>query len=365
VPLSPPQNAALTRLQQSLPGVTVRTGQLEQWPAVVKLATGDLPLSRQHLVAAALDEVTRHQGPAAVHCALASHRGEPLAAALAVHRGGDHAQLLGFGCRTSAPTDPALLNGAVVAHLHHNLEAAGCRFVQSSCAAEEASPPCAAVGYAWLASLDYMRAASAACAAADSEGSAVRPAVFREPPACFTAEGWNCQPIDPTTDTATRRRLIAVVQASYQGTLDCPRLNAFRSAAEVLDGYIAAPAFQPTGWRIVSEGPCDVACLMTSYHAAGEALELTYMGIAPAARGRGLGNLLVAETGRIARLRQARQVVLAVDRSNHPACRLYRRCGFEPIGSEAVWGRKLRRPTGEPLSCRTGNRAQPASQRNP
>ena len=40
-------------------------------------------------------------------------------------------------------------------------------------------------------------------------------------------------------------RLVAIVERTYEGTLDCPDLCRFRTAREIVDGYCHAPAFDP------------------------------------------------------------------------------------------------------------------------
>lgn len=60
-------------------------------------------------------------------------------------------------------------------------------------------------------------------------------------------------------------------------------------------------------------------------------VELLSMWVAPEARGRGVGDALVAEVIEWARTRSAAGVVLAVKRGNAPAITLYERAGFSPI----------------------------------
>lgn len=61
------------------------------------------------------------------------------------------------------------------------------------------------------------------------------------------------------------------------------------------------------------------------------AVELTYVGVAPAARGAGLGGRLLTEFHRAARAAGHTAVVLSVEADNVPALALYRKAGFRIV----------------------------------
>lgn len=64
--------------------------------------------------------------------------------------------------------------------------------------------------------------------------------------------------------------------------------------------------------------------------AAGKPIELVSMWVAPSARGRGIGRLLVEAVVDWAVTRKPPAVELFVTRGNDAAIELYRSCGFEP-----------------------------------
>jgi len=70
-------------------------------------------------------------------------------------------------------------------------------------------------------------------------------------------------------------------------------------------------------------------------------IELTYMGIVPEARGRGLGRQVVAKVAEMANQRELETVSLGVDRNNGPAQDIYQSLGFKPFFGESVWGRRI------------------------
>ncbi|MHC4399176.1 MAG: GNAT family N-acetyltransferase [Planctomycetota bacterium] len=128
--------------------------------------------------------------------------------------------------------------------------------------------------------------------------------------------------------TSDRGRLIRVVEATYESTLDCPGLNDVRQTADVLAGYRAIGVFEARRWRIVRNGGRDVGCLLLTDHPNLGSWELIYMGLVPSARGNRWGKDIARYaqwlTGRAGRDR----LMLAVDAANGPAVRMYESVGF-------------------------------------
>jgi ribosomal protein S18 acetylase RimI-like enzyme len=66
-----------------------------------------------------------------------------------------------------------------------------------------------------------------------------------------------------------------------------------------------------------------------------DAWEVVYLGLTPAARGRGLGRQAIAHALELARPHTSR-LELAVDIRNHPATRLYDATGFVIVDRRSV-----------------------------
>lgn len=167
------------------------------------------------------------------------------------------------------------------------------------------------------------------------------------------------KPVD-FADESTSSDFAALVQETYQGTLDCPRLNDFRTAAQSLAGYQAADSFAAERWYAIhadnedSEDPdaAPIGCLILASH-GDTTTELVYMALIPRARGRGYGQPLIQaaitkavewgsrEMSSSKEATKAAKLVLAVDEANNIARTLYHRAGFEPILRETVWGKQL------------------------
>ena len=193
---------------------------------------------------------------------------------------------------------------------------------------------CAPLGFEFLANLQYMTLGI-------SDESASRP-----------LEDQNRLQLRAVTqpEIPPNRQFRDLVGATYHDTLDCPRLNALRSVDQTLNGYRASPAFTPGLWFRVEEAGTEssVGALILAHHRSENnvqestgVMEIVYMGMVPAARGKRFGAELLAKAIAIARSEHCDRVILAVDRQNCHAKVLYEAAGFEPLLRETVWGRSL------------------------
>ncbi len=127
------------------------------------------------------------------------------------------------------------------------------------------------------------------------------------------------------TEEALFRQTLA---RSYEGTLDCPELNGVRTIEEVLAGYRAAGAGRPAGWWLLRDGGEPAGVLLLTEMREDAAWDLSYIGVVPEHRRRGLGHAAVCHALQTAQAAGAVQMLLAVDRRNAPARRLYASLGF-------------------------------------
>lgn len=133
---------------------------------------------------------------------------------------------------------------------------------------------------------------------------------------------------------ANHDRLVRVVEASYEQTLDCPELNGIRDMADVLAGYRATGVFDPGRWLIARWGEEDVGCLLLADHPQEEIWELVYMGLRVEARHRGWGRQIARHAQWLAGQAGRPRLWVAVDAANAPALRVYAAVGFQ------VWDRR-------------------------
>lgn len=131
--------------------------------------------------------------------------------------------------------------------------------------------------------------------------------------------------------------LIEALDASYAQTLDCPELCGLRSTADVLESHIATGTFDASLWQLAFEGESPIGCSLVSLIPENGSAELVYIGLAPAARGRGLARTLLTHAIAELRRRRIRRLVCAVDRRNAPAIGLYARLGFREFSARSAW----------------------------
>ncbi len=123
----------------------------------------------------------------------------------------------------------------------------------------------------------------------------------------------------------------ALLERTYQGSLDCPWLEGLRSGAEALASHRLAGRFDPTLWGTYElDGQAAGLCLLND-HADQDALELVYFGVAPEFRGRGLGRRMIVEALHRAAARGRVALFLAVDAQNAYANAVYADLGFAEL----------------------------------
>jgi len=125
------------------------------------------------------------------------------------------------------------------------------------------------------------------------------------------------------------RKFARTIAATYQDSLDCPRLAGLRSVDDAIATHRHTGTFAPHAWRLALEAgqPVGVS-LVNNLQGRGE---LVYLGVVPAARGRGMGRTLLARAIRDTAGMGLPSMGLAVDVANAPAMHLYEEAGFREI----------------------------------
>ena len=137
------------------------------------------------------------------------------------------------------------------------------------------------------------------------------------------------------------QRLIELIDRTYAGTLDCPRIDGMRSTADVVAGHRAVGDFRPERWQFARLDGHDIGCLLVNVHGEIKHAELVYLGLVSEVRGRGFGRLLSQRALWLARQSQCDRLVLAVDAANAPAIAAYRAVGLSIWDRKALWVRSL------------------------
>lgn len=143
-------------------------------------------------------------------------------------------------------------------------------------------------------------------------------------PTAPVARELSFEPVVPQNEA----RLAAVLDATYEQTLDCPRLNGMRDGSDVLAGYRATAHDDTQHWFLARRGGADIGCLLLAHHEEIETWEVVYMGLASDARGAGLGAELARQAQWLVRVAGGDRLLLAVDAANEPAIKAYAAAGF-------------------------------------
>lgn len=152
---------------------------------------------------------------------------------------------------------------------------------------------------------------------------------------------------EPWSDDNSER-FAQTIEATYEGTQDCPELNGCRSGAHALVSHQMSGEFAPDLWHLYLLDDKDAGVALIAPHRAapddtGFAWEIVYLGVAKEFRQRGLGHRMLADLLNAARRSGAQEVMLAVDVRNEPAIQLYSQFGFREFDRRKVHARLRRR----------------------
>lgn len=134
-----------------------------------------------------------------------------------------------------------------------------------------------------------------------------------------------------------------ILEQTYEQTLDCPGLYGMRLTEDIIAGHMATGTFDPALWTLLYVDERPAGAVLLNPFPAHRTVELVYLGLAPFARGRGLGRQLLRHGLSLLTGRRERTLTLAVDRQNAPALVLYESEGMRPIVQRVA----LIRPLGE------------------
>lgn len=127
-----------------------------------------------------------------------------------------------------------------------------------------------------------------------------------------------------------------IVENTYFETHDVPELNGLRNIESTLAGYAAMIVGIPETWWLVKCNSVNIGCLLLTPTAA-LCCEITYLGLLPEWRGKGLSKVIMNFVREWAASSGIEVITLAVDLRNTPAIRLYQSCGFKTERFVQAW----------------------------
>lgn len=134
----------------------------------------------------------------------------------------------------------------------------------------------------------------------------------------------------------------ATLIASYDGSLDCPESVGERTPAELVAGHGQPPSpAEDAIWFVARRRDESIGVVLLARSETIGAGELSYVGVVPSSRRRGVGRELL----RFALARSVEvgfhNLTLSVDVRNEPALQLYRAHGFRPFEWRDVYNHLL------------------------
>ncbi|MEM6688497.1 MAG: GNAT family N-acetyltransferase [Planctomycetota bacterium] len=129
------------------------------------------------------------------------------------------------------------------------------------------------------------------------------------------------------------------LEKSYEHSSDCPDLSQLRKPEEIRLGYQSSPAYEKNRWyKVVMPDSKETIGVAILASAGDEGSELVYMALFPEHRKKGLGvGLMRAIVDEVieATSSQKTRLILAVDRCNDAARKLYNAFKLKPVWNEA------------------------------
>jgi ribosomal protein S18 acetylase RimI-like enzyme len=151
-------------------------------------------------------------------------------------------------------------------------------------------------------------------------------------------------PLTAFRDTEGNALLRRALEASYEGTLDCPALCGLRDLDDVVESHKSVGHFDPALWTLLLKDAEPVGCILLSAAAPHASVELVYLGLASSVRGLGLAGRLLRHGIATLAARPEATLACAVDLANSPALALYQRAGFRQFTTRVAMVRPLPGP---------------------
>jgi ribosomal protein S18 acetylase RimI-like enzyme len=136
------------------------------------------------------------------------------------------------------------------------------------------------------------------------------------------------------TDARLFRQTLA---RTYEQTQDCPEVNGVRTLDEIVEGHRSQGTHDTERWWLALAAGRPVGVLLLTDVPEWDGWDVSYVGVVPEVRRRGLGRELMCKALFEARTAEVSQLTLSVDARNQPACELYRRLGFEIYDEREVY----------------------------
>src|SRR5262249_26787732 len=134
-----------------------------------------------------------------------------------------------------------------------------------------------------------------------------------------------------------REQFHQTLLATYTDTMDCPEVNGVRTIDEIIEGHRVQGLHDSGRWWLALRGDQPAGVLLLTELPEWGGWDVSYLGVVPGARRKGVGTTLARKALVEAHTAGAAQLTLALDVRNLPASQLYRSLGFAPFDKREVY----------------------------
>jgi ribosomal protein S18 acetylase RimI-like enzyme len=132
-----------------------------------------------------------------------------------------------------------------------------------------------------------------------------------------------------------------LLNETYIDSLDCPKIHGAREVQQIIDGHRGGTDENSQVWAIAELENKPAGVILLNSHHKFNTIELCYIGVAPFARGCGVGNALMQYAADKTKKLDCQRVTLAVDSKNIPAIQLYKKWNFFEKNKRVTFIHKL------------------------
>lgn len=136
-------------------------------------------------------------------------------------------------------------------------------------------------------------------------------------------------------------QLGALMQETYIGSLDCPKIHGIRLMQDIINGHRGHGQYDAQLWFIAEVKGTQVGVLLLNPVQEMQCTELAYLGVVPHARGKGVGNTMMHHAIEQSMKQGLPRITLAVDANNLPAIQLYKKWNFHKTKERLTMIRKF------------------------
>jgi GNAT superfamily N-acetyltransferase len=140
---------------------------------------------------------------------------------------------------------------------------------------------------------------------------------------------------------ATEKELQEILESTYVGSLDCPKIHGLRKIRDIVHGHRNQGQYDAKLWKIAALDGVPVGVLLLNPAKEVKCMELAYLGCTPESRGMGVGDALLKKSIEMSEAYGLPRITLAVDSDNSPAVQLYLRWNFKRTRQRLTYIQKL------------------------